>query len=290
MKVKIGNSKLYLLLSMFFVFACDKENIRTTEPPSGNGISILNQLSQNYPQLPEQAISISRDKTVYAQYTDPTQRYNHRVMGDGVEGGALVVVADSVFYELTLAENYVFEDIRPRLYDVDQDGKLEIITIRTEVSQGAGIVIYKIIDNQLEEYAFVSEIGRSSRWLNIVTMDDLDEDGIVELVWIQTPHIGGILKIAKIEAGELSVLDEVGQYSNHGYGETNLCLSVLTEQNQEKIFYVPTQNRGRIVGFKYTSDTLEVVSETEQSVDFSKTLHEQFNFENVISMEDNCIL
>jgi len=30
---------------------------------------------------------------------------------------------------------------------------------------------------------------------------------------------------------------------------------------KEKIFYVPTQNQDKIVGFKYTNDTLEIVSE-----------------------------
>jgi len=259
------------------------------DPPPNSGPTILSQLGENYTQLPEQAISISRDKKVYAQYTNPTERYNHRVMGDGVEGGQLVVVVDSVFYELSLADNYVFEDIRPRLFDVDQDGDLEIITIRTEITQGAGIMIYKVVNNQLQEYAHVPEIGQSSRWLNIVTLNDLDEDEIIELVWIQTPHIGGILKVAKIQEGELTVLDEQSEYSNHGYGDRNLCLSVLTQENQEKIFYVPTQDRTKIVGFKFNSGRLEVVSEINQSVDFSKTLNEQYNFSNPISVEDNCI-
>jgi len=259
------------------------------DPPPNSGETILNQLTQNYTQLPEKVISISRDKRVYAQYTNPTERYNHRVMGDGVEGGQLVVVVDSVFYELELADNYVFEDIRPRLFDVDQDGSLEIITIRTEVTQGAGIVIYKIVNDQLTEYAYVPEIGQSSRWLNIVTLNDLDDDGIVELVWIQTPHIGGILTVAKIQAGELTVLDELSEYSNHGYGERNLCLSVLTQENQEKIFYIPTQDRTKIVGFKYSSVGLAVVAEIDQTIDFSKTLSEQYQFSNPVSVEDNCI-
>jgi len=285
----IKTQNLNWLIGLLLLLSCSKESVPMLDPPPNSGITILNQLSQNYTQLPEQAISISRDKNVYAQYTNPTERYNHRVMGDGVEGTQLVVVVDSVFYELSLADNYVFEDIRPRLFDVDQDGNLEMITIRTEITQGAGIMIYKILNNQLQEYAFVPEIGQSSRWLNIVTLNDLDEDGIVELVWIQTPHIGGILKLAKIQEGELTVLDEKSEYSNHGYGERNLCLSVLIQENQEKIFYVPTQDRNQIVGFKYSSGSLRVVAEIDQTIDFSKTLGEQYQFSNPISMEDNCI-
>ncbi len=281
--------RLSLVFSFLFLIACSKEHAPMLDPPPNSGVTILNQLSENYTQLPEQAISISQDKRVYAQYTDPTERYNHRVMGDGIEGGGLVVVMDSVFYELALADNYVFEDIRPRLYDVDQDGNLEIITIRTEITQGAGIMIYKILNNQLHEYAYVPEIGQSSRWLNLVTLNDLDEDGIVELVWIQTPHIGGILKVAKVQAGALTVLDELSGYSNHGYGDRNLCLSVLTQENQGKIFYVPTQDRTQIVGFKYSNGRLTVVSEIDQIIDFSRILSEQYSFSNPIFVEDNCI-
>lgn len=257
--------------------------------PPEDGTPILVQLSQNYDLLPEEAITINEDQTVYAQYINPTERYIHRVMGDSVEGAGIVVVIDSVFYELTLPDNYVFEDIRPRLFDVDQDGNLEIITIRTEVSNGAGIAIYKVIDNALKEFAFVPEIGLSSRWLNIVAMNDLDEDGIIELVWIQTPHIGGILKVAKIQAGEMIVLDEKSQYSNHGYGDRNLCLSVLNQEGLEKIIYVPSQDRTKIVGFKYTNNTLQKLIEIDKTVDFSKILSEQYNFSNLIQDEVNCI-
>lgn len=281
--------RLILIFSLWFLVGCTKEIVPILDPPPNSGPTILTQLNENYNQLPEQAISISRDKSVYAQYTNPTERYNHRVMGDGVEGGQLVVIVDSIFYEIELAENYVFEDIRPRLFDVDQDGNLEIITIRTEITQGAGIVIYKVINNQLVEYAYVPEIGLPSRWLNIVAINDLDDDGIIELTWIQTPHIGGILKIAKIEPGELTVLDELSQYSNHGYGDRNLCLSVLTQQDQEKVFYVPTQDRTQIVGFKYNNNAFEIVSEIDQSIDFSQPLSEQYDFTNIISIEDNCI-
>ena len=204
------------------------------------------------------------DNRVYAQYAMPTEKYSHGILGDKIEAGQLVVVVDSVFYELTLPGEFVFEDISPRLYDVDGDTELEFITIRTNVSQGAGIAIYKIIDEQLVEYAYVPEIGTTYRWLNIVAINDLDNDGIVELVWIQTPHIGGILKVAKIKTGTLEVLAEKAQYSNHAIGERNLCLSILTMQFNQKVFYVPNQSRNKIVGFTFKNNELEVFEEITQ--------------------------
>ena len=239
------------------LIACNDEKEKVSNPKTENQ-TILNQLNANYELLPEQEIIRSLDHRVYAQYTMPTEKYSHGILGDEIEAEQLVVVVDSVFYELTLPSEFVFEDISPRLYDVDGDTELEFITIRTHVSQGASIAIYKIIDEQLLEYASVPEIGTPYRWLNIVTINDLDNDGIVELVWIQTPHIGGILRVAKVEAGTLKVLAEKEQFSNHAIGERNLCLSILTVQDNQKVFYVPNQSRNKILGFTFMNNELEV--------------------------------
>ena len=276
------------ILSLFILIACNNEKEKFTNPSIENQ-TILDQLVTNYQPLPEREIIRSLDNRVYAQYAMPTEKYSHGILGDKIEAGQLVVVVDSVFYELTLPGEFVFEDISPRLYDVDGDTELEFITIRTNVSQGAGIAIYKIIDEQLVEYAHVPEIGTMNRWLNIVAINDLDSDGIVELVWIQTPHIGGILKVAKIEAGTLKVLAEKAQYSNHAIGERNLCLSTLTVQSNQRVFYVPNQSRNKIVGFTFKNNELEVFEEITQDVDFSKTLGSQYGFTSTLEEGNNCI-
>ena len=281
-------SSLLISFSVLILMACKSEKEKVTNPNIENQ-TILNLLVTNYEQLPEREIIRSLDNRVYAQYAMPTEKYSHGILGDKKEAEQLVVVVDRVFYELTLPSEFVFEDISPRLYDVDGDTELEFITIRTNVTQGAGIAIYKIIDEQLVEYAYVPEIGTTYRWLNIVAINDLDNDGIVELVWIQTPHIGGILKAAKIKAGTLKVLDEKAQYSNHAIGERNLCLSTLTVQFNQKVFYVPNQGRNKIVGFTFKNNELEVFEEITQVVDFSKTLGSQYSFSNTIEEGNNCI-
>jgi hypothetical protein len=261
--------------------SCDTS---TTEGPR-----ILELLALNYDQLPEQAIAKSVNGRFYAQYAMPTSKYSHGVLGDQIEAEKLVVVRDSTFYELVLAENFVFEDIRPRLYDVDGDGDMEIITIRTDLTNGAGIAIYKIQDGEIREYSSIREIGKSNRWLNIVAIDDLDNDGIVEIVWIETPHIGGVLKIARISNGVLDVISEEAGYSNHGLGDRNLCLSVLTDQMTSKVFYVPIQNRLKIVGFEFKDDELMKVEEINLEVDFSESLLSQHDFNNIVADPVNCI-
>ncbi len=266
-----------------------EETNSPTESDSLSTTQILQKLRTDYQLMPEEQIAISVDSSTYAQYSLPVTRYRHGILGDQIEAGQLVVVLDGKFYDLTLEDTYVFEDIRPRLADVDLDGVLEIITIRAHLSNGAGIAIYKVIDDQLQEYARLEEIGRANRWLNPVAIADLDQNGTVEIVWIQTPHIGGILKIASFTPGTLSVLDETSLYSNHAIGERNLCLSVLTQEADQFIFYVPTQNRNQIVGFSWMGSELTQTSVIDQSVDFSKPLMDQATFSNIIVGEDNCI-
>jgi len=277
-----------IVFTLTMLLACNNDNDEVAISEIEN-LTILNHLGINYKQLPEKEIARSLDNRVYAQYAMPTEKYAHGILGDKIEAEQLVVVVDSVFHDFKLPEDYVFEDIRPRLCDVDGDGKLEFITIRTNVSKGAGIAIYKVVGGQLVEYAYLPEIGTTHRWLNIVAINDLDNDGIVELAWIETPHIGGVLKVAKINTGTLKVIAEKAQYSNHAIGERNLCLSVLTEQSGKKVFYVPNQSRNKITGFTFINSELQVFEEINQVVDFSKTLGAQYVFSNIKSEEINCI-
>jgi hypothetical protein len=149
-------------------------------------------------------------------------------------------------------------------------------------------MIYKVIDDTLKEFAWVDEIGRANRWLNIVASYDLDSDGTVELAWIQTPHIGGVLKVAEIKAGQLEVLSSVSGFSNHAIGEKNLCLSVVTTTENGSVFYVPTQDRHQIAAFTFSENTIQQVETINHTVNFSDPLLSQYDFSDVVLENDFC--
>ena len=247
-------------------------------------------LTDSFEQLPERQISIGSTHVIYAQYAKPTAKYGHNILGDSIEAQQLVVLRDEILYTHTLGDQYVFEDIKPRLFDVDNDGQMEIVTIRTHVAKGAGIMIYKIANNALTEFAWVEEIGAPYRWLNIVAIYDLDGDGTTELAWIQTPHIGGILKVTRIKAGKLDALFELSRYSNHSIGERNLCLSVVTKTDSATMFYVPTQDRRQIVGFSFVGGSIQQADTINQLVNFSYPLASQYSFSNVVQGENFCLV
>jgi hypothetical protein len=279
---------LIFIFPLLALLSCSKTLVEEKDQPFNENLTILNQLALHYEQLPERVIHTSPDGRFYAQYAKPTTAYHHAILGDAIEGKQLVFVADSIFYEILLEEDYVFEDIAPRIMDIDGDGRPEIITIRTHKSYGAGIAIYKAQENGLSEFARVKEIGTRFRWLNIVAIADLDNDGITELAWIETPHIGGTLKIAKIKKGILEVVDEAWQFSNHAIGERNLCLSVLSNFNRRKTIYVPNQSRTKIVGFTFDNNKLEIADEIDLNIDFARPLNIQYHFSNKENEGNHC--
>ncbi len=54
---------------------------------------------------------------------------------------------------MSLGPGFVFEDLAPRIVDLDEDRMAEIVTIRTDINAGAAIAIYGIRDGGLVEIA-----------------------------------------------------------------------------------------------------------------------------------------
>lgn len=246
------SKKFQLLLSTLVLLsalsACNN-NAEAQEPQNLVSISDhenrLSLLERTHPTLPHGYIVFDTvQQPVYAAYGDATDRYRHGVFGNSVEGGSLTVMYKGTLYTHRLSDTYVFEDVAPKLWDVDADGIPEIITIKTHLNKGAGITIYKVSEKGIERHAYVPEIGTSNRWLNIAAIGNLDMDTETEIAWVQTPHIGGILKYTKIKAGKCLPLAELSGYSNHGYRSKNLCLSVMSiDDKNRKVLRIPTQDR-----------------------------------------------
>jgi len=245
-------------------------------------------LGNSYEFLPENMIARSDDGSLSARYVDPVTRYAHGILGDKIEAGGLLVVNDNKPCYFQLDEMFVFEDLQPRLYDVDQDGELEIIVIQTNINSGAGVQVYKISNGKLHPSMGSEYIGTSHRWLNIAAIDDLDNDGYVEIAWIETPHIGGTLKIGRVVNDSLQLLDEIEGVSNHRIGSGNLCLSVITESDGQKTLYVPDDPHQSIIGFQFRDDRILPVDTVSMAVDPSIPLFLQYDFQNRLD-DENCI-
>jgi hypothetical protein len=155
-----------------------------------------------------------------AEYASPTARYPHGALGDRIEYAALMVrLAEGHTIGLRLANDRVFEDTAPRLADLDGDGAPEVITVESQADTGARLVVWTVRDGVLVERAATAPIGRRFRWLAPVGAADLDGDGGMEIAYVETPHLGKVLKIVRLEGDRLRPVAEAAGLTNHRIGD-----------------------------------------------------------------------
>ncbi len=155
-----------------------------------------------------------------AWYERPTTRYDHGVLGDAIEGGSLVVIdGTGKRFEHVLSQDFVFEDITPRIADLDGNGHNEVVTIRSSLRAGAAVAVYEVIDGRLSERASTAPIGKPYRWLSIAGIADFRGDGAKQIAVIKTPHIAGQLELLALRGHELvSLLPPHAGVTSHFIG------------------------------------------------------------------------
>ncbi|MCF6272036.1 MAG: VCBS repeat-containing protein [Rhodobacteraceae bacterium] len=154
---------------------------------------------------------------VSARYAGPTRAYDHGILGDKTEYTKLILRVSPGRQRVVIdvGVGHVFEDIAPRLADLDGDGRPEVITVRTNMERGASLAIYGP-DGLITQ---TPPIGQRYRWLAPVGVGDFDGDGRVEIAYIETPHLGKTLKIYNYLSRTLVLTASVGGLSNHRIGE-----------------------------------------------------------------------
>jgi len=168
--------------------------------------------------------SAAQETITAATYFDETDRYQHGILGDHIEYGALVVTIGDLVKTIQLPETRVFEDIEPRLADLDGDGGNEIIVVETDLNLGAQLAIY----DETRKIASTPFLGRSHRWLAPIGIADFNGDGLMDIAYIEKPHLTKVLKIVTFEDGELHQIMEIAGLTNHRIGDDFISGGVRT--------------------------------------------------------------
>ena len=183
-----------------------------------------------------------------AQYIDPTTRYAHGVLGDAIEHGTLRLrLDDGRSVNITLPQSDVFEDTKPRLVDLNSDGRNEVITVQSNARLGAKLAVYDA-DGLVAQ---TPNIGRTNRWLAPLGAADLDQNGTMDVAYIDRPHLAKILRIWRFEDGKLHHSADLAGYTNHRIGERDIAGGIRTCNGAPEMI-VATADWGNLVAIRFT--------------------------------------
>ena len=189
---------------------------------------------------------------IAARYTDPTDRYPHGVLGDRLEWGALeLTLSNGSQRRIVLPQDRVFEDLEPRLADVDLDGDLGVISIESHQLQGARLAIY----DASGLVAANPYIGTRFRWLAPVAIADLDEDGAIEIAYVDRPHLAKILRVWRFSDSRLFQVASLQGVTNHKIGE-DFISGGLRDCGAGPEMVVASRNWGSIVSVQLNAAKL----------------------------------
>ncbi|WP_053057716.1 hypothetical protein [Rubrobacter aplysinae] len=160
-----------------------------------------------------------------AVLTQPTARYEHGVLGDGLEAGSLTVIRPTpdgarVASSFGAESGGVFEGLAPLWFE--RGGESLLAVIESVAGLGSRISVYRPSGRLVGAGPFV---GEGMRWRHLTAAAPFGPQGGTELSATLTPHMDGVAQFydaGDIGEGGVDVAAEVPGYASHRIYSRNL--------------------------------------------------------------------
>jgi hypothetical protein len=183
--------------------------------------------------LPDATIAEGPREVARAWLADPTNRYDHGVLGDAIEAESLIVERrDGRRDVVRLADDAVFEDLRPRIAQLG--GSDKIVVVKSYLARGSALAVIGERDGRFEIVAETPPIGAPHRWLNPAGIADFNGDGEANIALVRMPHAVGRLELWSWRDGTLHKTLELGDVCNHVSGSRALRMSAVADFDGDK--------------------------------------------------------
>jgi hypothetical protein len=178
--------------------------------------------------LPDGVIAEGSREVARAWLADPTNRYDHGVLGDAIEAESVVVERrDGRREVVTLSPDAVFEDLRPRIAPLG--GSDKVVVVKSYLARGSALAVIGARNGRYEIVAETPPIGAPHRWLNPAGIADFNGDGDASVALVRMPHAVGRLELWTWRNNALHKTLELGDVSNHVSGSRAQRMSAVAD-------------------------------------------------------------